>query len=78
MSRVPRPATVLPMDLNLIETLRSTGAVREFLPEPIEDEVLHRVLDTARFAPSGGNRQGWRVSSSSRTPRHAVPCATCT
>lgn len=49
------------MDLDLIETLRSTGAVREFLPEPVEDEVLHRVLDTARFAPSGGNRQGWRV-----------------
>ncbi len=49
------------MDLDLIETLRSTGAVREFLPEPIEDAVLHRLLDTARFAPSGGNRQSWRV-----------------
>jgi nitroreductase len=24
-------------------------------------EVLERVLDNARFAPSGGNRQGWRV-----------------
>jgi nitroreductase len=49
------------MDLDLIETLRSTGAVREFLPDAIEDGVLHRLLDTARFAPSGGNRQGWRV-----------------
>jgi nitroreductase len=49
------------MNLDLIETLRSTGAVREFLPEQIEDAVLHRLLDTARFAPSGGNRQGWRV-----------------
>ena len=49
------------MDLDLIETLRSTGAVREFLPEPIADAVVHRLLDTARFAPSGGNRQGWRV-----------------
>jgi nitroreductase len=47
------------MDLN--ETLRSTGAVRAFHPEPIDDAVLHRLLDTARFAPSGGNRQGWRV-----------------
>src|SRR5580658_4073419 len=61
VSRGLRPATVPPMDLDLIETLRSTGAVREFLPEPIEDAVLHRLLDTARFAPSGGNRQGWRV-----------------
>ena len=47
--------------MDLIETLRSTGAVREFLPDPIDDAVLYRVLETARFAPSGGNRQGWRV-----------------
>jgi nitroreductase len=47
--------------MDLIETLRSTGAVREFLPEAIDDATLHRILETARFAPSGGNRQGWRV-----------------
>jgi nitroreductase len=35
--------------------------VREFADEPVSDEVLFRVLDNARFAPSGGNRQGWRV-----------------
>ena len=49
------------MDLDLVDTLRSTGAVRQFLPEPVGDDVLARLLDTARFAPSGGNRQGWRV-----------------
>jgi nitroreductase len=47
--------------MELIDALRTTGAVREFTPEPVADEVLGRVLDTARFAPSGGNRQGWRV-----------------
>jgi nitroreductase len=47
------------MDLN--DALRTTGAIRDFRPDPVPDEVLHRVLDTARFAPSGGNRQGWRV-----------------
>jgi nitroreductase len=47
--------------MDLLETLRSTGAVRQFHPEPVSDAVLHRLLDTARFAPSGGNRQGWRV-----------------
>jgi nitroreductase len=35
--------------------------VREFLPEAVDDAVLHRLLDTARFAPNGGNRQAWRV-----------------
>lgn len=49
------------MDLDLLTTLRSTGAVREFRDEPVADEVLARVLETARFAPNGGNRQGWRV-----------------
>jgi len=47
--------------VDLLEALRTTGAVREFRPDPVPDEVVHRLLDTARFAPSGGNRQGWRV-----------------
>ena len=47
--------------MELIEALRSTGAVREFTPDPVPDEVVGRILDTARFAPNGGNRQGWRV-----------------
>jgi nitroreductase len=47
--------------VDLLETLRTTGAVRDFLADPVPDEVVHRVLETARFAPSGGNRQGWRV-----------------
>ena len=47
--------------MDLVEALRTTGAVRTFEPEPVDDAVLWRLLDTARFAPSGGNRQGWRV-----------------
>jgi nitroreductase len=47
--------------VDLIETLRTTAAIREFRPEPVADDVLRRVLDTARFAPSGGNRQAWHV-----------------
>ena len=47
--------------MELLDALRTTGAIREFRPDPVPDEVLHRVLDNARFAPSGGNRQGWRV-----------------
>ncbi|HWE69285.1 MAG TPA: nitroreductase family protein [Acidimicrobiales bacterium] len=47
------------MELNT--ALRTTGAVREFEPTPVADEVIYRILDTARFAPNGGNRQAWRV-----------------
>ncbi len=47
--------------MELREALTTTGAVREFTDQPVPDEVVHRILDTARFAPSGGNRQAWRA-----------------
>ncbi len=47
--------------VDLIETLRSTGAVREFTDQPVADEVVERILDTARFGPSGANAQAWHV-----------------
>ena len=48
--------------MDLTEALRGTGAVREFEDRPVDRSVMARVLDTARFAPSGGNRQPWRVA----------------
>jgi len=41
--------------------MRHTPGCREYLDSPVDDAVIYRVLDNARFAPSGGNRQGWRV-----------------
>jgi nitroreductase len=41
--------------------MRCAPTTRRFLPEPVPGDVLRRVLDAARFAPSGGNRQGSRV-----------------
>jgi nitroreductase len=47
--------------MDLSDVMRTTAAVREFTGDPLPDEVLERILDNARFAPSGGNRQGARV-----------------
>ena len=47
--------------MDLTEALRTTGAVREYTDAPVDDATVHRVLETARFAPNGGNRQAWRV-----------------
>lgn len=47
--------------MDLTEVMRTTFAAREFTDEPVTDETLVRILDHARFAPSGGNRQGWKV-----------------
>ncbi len=46
----------------LRDALRTNGSVRTFTDEAVPDQVLHDVLDDARFAPSGGNRQPWRVA----------------
>ena len=44
--------------MDLYDVMRTTAAVREYTDDPLSDEVLERILDNARFAPTGGNRQG--------------------
>jgi nitroreductase len=47
--------------MDLYEAMRCAPTTRRFLAEPVPRESLVRALEHARFAPSGGNRQGWRV-----------------
>ena len=47
--------------MDLYEVMRTTFAARKFLDESVSDDVLYKILENARFAPSGGNRQGWKV-----------------
>jgi len=47
--------------MQLSEVMRTTAAIREFTDDPLPDDVLAGILDLARFAPSGGNRQGVRI-----------------
>lgn len=48
--------------MELYDVMRTTFAAREFADEPLPDEVLGRIFDNARFAPSGGNRQGAHIT----------------
>ena len=41
--------------------MRTTFGCREFTGDAMPDADLVTILDQARFAPSGGNRQGWKV-----------------
>ncbi len=43
------------------QVMRTTFAARDYTDDDVSDETLYQILDNARFAPSGGNRQGWRV-----------------
>ncbi len=47
--------------MDLYEAMRCAPTTRRFKPDPVPAEILTKALDAARFAPSGGNRQGWRV-----------------
>ena len=43
--------------MELLDAMKTMGTCRYYKTEPVPDEVLKRVLDAARWAPQGGNRQ---------------------
>jgi nitroreductase len=47
--------------MELTEAMRCAPTSRRFRSEPVPAAILREALEAARFAPSGGNRQGWRV-----------------
>jgi nitroreductase len=47
-------------------------SVRSFLPMPVSAAQVRELLDTARWAPSGGNLQPWKVIAVAGTARAAV------
>lgn len=47
--------------MDLTEVMRTAFSARDFTDQPVTDEVLYRLMEVARFAPNGGNRQGWHV-----------------
>jgi len=48
--------------MELLDALRTNPSVRDFTDAPVPDDVVAAILDDAFFAPSGGNRQPWRVA----------------
>ncbi|MBF0276555.1 MAG: nitroreductase family protein [SAR324 cluster bacterium] len=47
--------------MELYDVMRTTFAAREFTGAALSDTTLYKILENARFAPSGGNRQGGHV-----------------
>lgn len=46
--------------MDFYEVIRTRRSVRAFKKDSIPETVLNRILDAARIAPSGSNRQPWR------------------
>jgi nitroreductase len=47
--------------MELRQAMRTTPATRDFTDDDIPESVLYDILEHARFAPNGGNRQAWHV-----------------
>ena len=45
--------------MEVFDCIRSRRTVRTFKPDPVPDEVVHRMLQAARWAPSSSNSQPW-------------------
>ncbi len=46
--------------MDVLEAIAARKSVRAFLDRPVEEEVLRRILEAARLAPSARNGQEWR------------------
>lgn len=43
-----------------MEAIGKRRSIRKFKPDPVPDEMINQILEAARLAPSGTNRQPWR------------------
>src|SRR5450631_2663612 len=58
---VPEDEAITSAAMNVRDAVLSRHSCRSFIQRPVDAATLHDLLDTARFAPSGGNLQPWLV-----------------
>src|SRR5574338_715387 len=58
--------------MNVDDALKARISVRAFKPDPLPEGLVREILDAARYAPSGGNLQPWRVIAVAGAERDAV------
>ena len=46
--------------MSILDIIRKRSSVRKYKSDAIPEDVLNRVLEAARLAPSGSNRQPWK------------------
>ena len=58
--------------MTVTEALRKRISIRQFLPDPLDESLVREILEVARWSPSGGNLQPWRVVAVAGEEREAV------
>jgi nitroreductase len=55
MEASPPPDLSMPLD----EAMRTQRSIRRLRPDPVDDELVRRLIELALKAPTGGNAQNW-------------------
>ena len=58
--KTPDPEELLPKLTQMEEVIYTRRSNRVFKPDQIPEDVIHRILEAGRFAPSAGNCQPWQ------------------
>ena len=45
--------------MDVYEAIKSRRTVRDYKPDPIPEDLLHKILQCARWSPSSSNTQKW-------------------
>jgi len=45
--------------LDIIDIIKARRSIRKFKPEPVPEDIIDKVLEAGRWAPSGLNNQPW-------------------
>jgi len=47
--------------MNVTDALYKRTSIRAFTDQVVTEEMVREIIDAARWAPSGGNLQGWKI-----------------
>ena len=58
--------------MTVTEALKARISTRAFLTDPVSESTVREILEVARWSPSGGNLQPWKVIAVSGAAQEAV------
>lgn len=47
--------------MDILTAIRQRRSIRKFKPDPVPEGVIREILESARWSPSWGNTQSWRI-----------------
>jgi nitroreductase len=60
--------------MDILDAVRARHSVRDFLPTPLPEDLVMKILETAAYSPSGGNSQPWELFVASGATLEKIRC----